>query len=210
MTPDRETARESRAFQQLVDAARDGSNEALGELLDQWRNYLLLVANQELGDDLAVKAGASDVVQETFTQAQQSFPGFRGKSQADLIAWLRQILLRQILALRRQFFRNLKRDVQREVSMDGDQEVRGMAESLRTEGDSPVGHVATEEEFEGISRALDSLPSEYRQVIRLRYWDNLTFAEIGARAGKSADAVRKCWFRAAQRLARLHTFPARD
>jgi RNA polymerase sigma-70 factor (ECF subfamily) len=190
-------------FSALVDAARNGSNEALGELLDQWRNYLLLVANQELGDDLAAKAGASDVVQDAFAQAHRAFHGFGGKSQADLTAWLRQILLHQIFALRRQYFQSLKRDVRRETSLDADQRVRSDVESLPDGEQSPDCRLATKEDFQVVSRALDSLPDEYRQVIRMRYWESLTFEEIGARTGKSAEAARKCWFRAAQQLARL-------
>jgi RNA polymerase sigma-70 factor (ECF subfamily) len=198
----------SPAFSALVDAARSGSNEALGQLLDQWRNYLLLIANQELGDDLAAKAGASDVVQDAFAHAQQAFGGFNGESQAALTAWLRQILLRQIFALRRQYFQSLKRDVQREESFDGDHRLREAVESLPDEGESPDCRVATKEDFQAVSRALDSLPDEYRQVIRLRYWENLTFEEIGARTGRSADAVRKCWFRAAKKLARMRACQA--
>jgi RNA polymerase sigma-70 factor (ECF subfamily) len=201
--PRKEAVASTPTFQQLAEAAHNGSSEALGELLDQWRNYLLLVATQELGDDLAAKAGASDVVQNAFAQAQQSFPGFSGKSQEELTAWLRQILLRQVFALRRQFDRNTKRDVRREQSLDGDHRLEVLVNSLAGEGECPASRVATNEDFQVVSRALDSLPDEYRQVIRLRYWENLTFEEIGTRTGKSADAVRKCWFRAAQKLARL-------
>jgi RNA polymerase sigma-70 factor (ECF subfamily) len=208
MSQRKEDVESTTTFQQLVDAARNGSNEALGELLDQWRNYLLLVANQELGDDLAAKAGASDVVQDAFAQAQQSFPNFKGQCQAELIAWLRQILLRQIFALRRQFFRNLKRDARREESLDGDHQLRDIVKSLHAEGECPVRRVTTQEDFQVVSRILDSLPDEYRQVIRLRYWENLTFEEIGTRTGKSADAARKCWFRAAQKLARMRACQA--
>jgi RNA polymerase sigma-70 factor (ECF subfamily) len=203
MPSQRKNGASSPAFSALVDAARSGSNEALGQLLDQWRNYLLLVANQELGDDLAAKAGASDVVQDAFAQAQQAFAGFSGKSQADLTAWLRQILLRQIFALRRQYFQSLKRDVRREESLDGDRQVRANAESLPDGGEPPDCRVAAKEDFQVVSRALDSLSPEYREIIRLRYWENLTFEEIGSLTGKSADAARKCWFRAAQKLARL-------
>src|SRR5262249_6349039 len=100
----------SDAFDQLLVAARNGSNEALGELLNQWRTYLLLMATQELGRDLSAKAGASDIVQDAFTRAHQSFAGFYGSSEAHLIAWLRQIVLHQILSVRQHFCRSQKRD----------------------------------------------------------------------------------------------------
>jgi RNA polymerase sigma factor (sigma-70 family) len=51
-----------------------------------------------------------------------------------------------------------------------------------------------------LCRALDSLPDDYRQVIALRYWENLDFDEIGQRMGRSAAAARKLWLRAVERL----------
>src|SRR5262245_37348302 len=56
-----------------------GSHEALGHALEGCRGYLLHVAMQELDADLASKAGASDLVQETFLEAQRDFARFQGK-----------------------------------------------------------------------------------------------------------------------------------
>src|SRR5437899_477303 len=76
--------------------ARGGSDAALGQLLEECRAYLLLVANQELPAQLRGKAGASDVVQETFLQAQKNFERFRDQGEAELLAWLRRILLNNV------------------------------------------------------------------------------------------------------------------
>ena len=54
-----------------VTTARGGSREALGEALESCRAYLLLVANRELDDDLQAKGAPSDLVQETFLEAQR-------------------------------------------------------------------------------------------------------------------------------------------
>ena len=65
-------------FQTTIGSARKGSKSALGRLLEPCRNYLLLIANRELGDSIHAKIGASDLVQETFLQAQQILERFRG------------------------------------------------------------------------------------------------------------------------------------
>ena len=57
--------------------ARQGSLDALGRLLESCRNYLLLLANQQLREDLQAKAGGSDLVQDTFLEAQRDFRAFR-------------------------------------------------------------------------------------------------------------------------------------
>ena len=98
--------------------ARAGSPEALGRLLEACRRYLLLVAERELDPALRPKGGASDLVQETFLEAQRDFAGFRGRSQPELRAWLRQILRNNLANFHRRFRDADKRRLDREVSLD--------------------------------------------------------------------------------------------
>src|SRR4051794_35904655 len=74
------SAAASTALAARLAAARAGSNEALGQSLEPFRRYLLEVARQAVGPALRAKGGASDLVQETFLEAQQLFPRFDGKS----------------------------------------------------------------------------------------------------------------------------------
>ena len=55
------------------DAARGGSRSAMGELFETCRNYLLLVANISVADDLRARVAANDLVQETFLEAGGTF-----------------------------------------------------------------------------------------------------------------------------------------
>jgi RNA polymerase sigma-70 factor, ECF subfamily len=87
-------SQESGLVQQLIMEARLGSQPSLGRMLESCRQYLLLVANQELRPELQGKVGASDLVQESFLEAQRDFAGFEGQTEAELLAWLRRILLR--------------------------------------------------------------------------------------------------------------------
>ena len=85
----------SDAARQLA-AARAGSREALGQVLQACRGYLLLLAERELDPDLRAKGGASDLVQGTFLEAQKDFAHFQGDSEDELRAWLRQVLLHNL------------------------------------------------------------------------------------------------------------------
>src|SRR5690242_5684865 len=114
LTPD-----DRRELEALIQAARDGSGTALGHLLEASRPYLLHVANQELDQELCSKAGASDLVQETFLEAQQGFAGFRGRNEAELRRWLRQMLRNNLANFARGFRGTRKRDTGREVSLEG-------------------------------------------------------------------------------------------
>src|SRR5882724_4350614 len=84
----------ARKRQELLDRAREGDNEAQGQLLDGFRNYLRVISrafcfrwNHSLVDD-------SDLIQDTLLEASRGFKGFDGKSPYDLRAWLRRIALR--------------------------------------------------------------------------------------------------------------------
>ncbi len=184
----------------LLAAARKGSDAALGQLLDRCRDYLLFVAGRELGDDLQGKLGASDLVQETFVQAQQAFERFQGESESEMLAWLRRMLLNQVLMARRRYSQTLKREVSREVSYEHDSQARAVVAALPAEGLSPATALGLDEEAVAVEESIRELPEEYQQVILLRNWEELTFDEIGQRIGRSADAARKLWVRALRQL----------
>src|SRR5437764_11715348 len=100
-----------------LEAARTGSREALGRVLDSYRAYLLLIADRELDPKLQAKGGASDLVQETFLEAQRDFNGFQGSSDGELRAWLRQLLLHNLANWARRYRDAAKRQLDREVGL---------------------------------------------------------------------------------------------
>ncbi len=64
-------------------------------------------------------------------------------------------------------------------------------------GDTSISSaIAADEESQRIVRLLEQLPEDYRQVVWLRNWEQMSFDEIGRKLGRSADAVRKLWYRA--------------
>jgi RNA polymerase sigma-70 factor (ECF subfamily) len=150
-----------------IEAARQGSPDALGQVLEYCRPYLLAVANEQLETDLQAKAGASDLVQDTFVEAHRDFAVFRGRSEEELLTWLRQILLHNLANVRRQYRATEKRQVQREVSIDSapEKELRG---GLVDDGSSPSAQARAREQDAALERAMEQLPASYRQVIQWR------------------------------------------
>jgi RNA polymerase sigma-70 factor (ECF subfamily) len=187
---------------QWIEAARHGSPDALGQMLEYCRPYLLAVANNQLPPDLQAKAGASDLVQETFVEAHRHFAAFRGRSEEELLSWLRQILLHNLADFRRSYRAAEKRQVQREVSLDAPREHERLG-GLVDKGSSPSKRAQTRERDAALERALEQLPESYRQVIQLRSLDRCSFAVIGQRLSCSAGAARKLWTRAVEKLQRI-------
>ncbi|HEV3082873.1 MAG TPA: sigma-70 family RNA polymerase sigma factor [Gemmataceae bacterium] len=180
-------------------AAQVGSSEALGRLLDSCRQYLLLVANRECDSDLQAKFGPSDLVQESLLEAQRDFGQFHGRTEADVLAWLRRILLNNVANVREHYRSAQKRDVGREVRLDAVLEGPG-AEQLIAAEPSPSQRAVAQERGEELERALTQLPEHYREALRLRHQEDCSFEEIGAQTGRSADAARKVWARAVEQL----------
>jgi RNA polymerase sigma-70 factor (ECF subfamily) len=185
---------------QWLPAARAGSREALGRVLFAARRYLLGIARQELDPDLRAKNCPSDLVQETFVEAQRDFGQFQGDTEAELLAWLRQLLLHRVGKLRRRYRDTHKRRLVREVALGGDSSSEGPAGGLAANVLSPSGQAMEHEQDQALQAALGRLPDDYRRVITLRYQEQLPFEEIGRLLQRSPDAARKLWARAVERL----------
>lgn len=179
--------------------ARSGSGEALGQALEACRTYLYLIAQRELDPGLRVKGSASDLVQETFVEAQRDFGQFHGTSDEEWRAWLRRLLLNNIANFTRRY-RTEKRHLGREVALDPDGSSAERGGGLATKLPSPSGAALEHEQAECLRQALARLPEDYRQVIVLRYEENLPFEEVARRMGRSAAAARTLWSRAIRRL----------
>jgi len=185
---------------QWLAQAQAGSRDALGQALEACRGYLLLVADRELSPDLKAKGGASDLVQETFIEAQKDFARFQGKSDAEFLAWLRCLLQHRLANFARRYRKTQKRGLGREVALaPGDSSSSG-TDNLAGDTPTPSRQAMAREQVEALERVLARLPADYRQVIALRYQDELSFEEVGRIMQRSADAVRKLWWRALGRL----------
>ncbi|MBY0525663.1 MAG: sigma-70 family RNA polymerase sigma factor [Gemmataceae bacterium] len=192
-----------------IEAARQGSAEALGRLLEMCRNYLLMVANTTLEAELQSKASPSDLVQETFLQAQQNFTQFRGSTEAELLGWLRRILLNNAANLSRRFQDTAKRQLAREVNAS-ELAQRTLDAELPADSPLPIDRLAALERDEELRRSLERLPEAYRQVIVWRNFEHLPFDEIGQRLNRSGEAARKLWTRALDELGELLEPPNAD
>lgn len=179
-----------------VVAGRGDSSQARGELFEQFRQYLSLVAYRELDPRLRRKVGASDLVQQTFLAAERGFGRFRGQTERELAAWLTRILKNRARREYRRFHRAAKRDVRRERELADFAGAAAMPRDVET----PSRQLRAAEEADQLAAALSRLPDDYQTVIQLRNTEGKSFEEIGALTGRSAEASRKVWVRAIDRL----------
>ncbi len=168
-------------------------------LLELCRNYLLLIANQELDEELQAKIGPSDLVQDTLMEAYRDLGHFHGQNSDDVRAWLRRILLNNIANARVHYRYTQKRAIGRERPLGTILE-GGTGGQLASSEPTPSALFAGAERRRDLEGALSQLPAPYQEVIRLRHQEGCSFDEIGLRLGRSAEAARKLWARGVEQL----------
>ena len=184
---------------QRLAAARAGSREALGQALEALRGYLLLLAQEDLDPSLRAKGGASDLVQETFLEAQNDFPRFRGRTHQDLLNWLRGILRHNLADFCRRYRDRAARQIGQERPLSAGERA-GPPDQFVADTPAPQERAVAAEDAEAVRRAVARLPEDYRRVIALRHEQGRSFHDVAREMGRTAEAVRKLWFRALERL----------
>ncbi len=190
---------------ELIALCRQAGPEGLGPLCELYRNYLVLLARIEVGRHLQRKVDASDLVQEAFLDAHRYFTGFQGTTEAQFLEWLKTILAGKVSNNVRRYLGTQGRDIRRElndVAEAFDRSGDRLAQLAHPTSDRPSQYVIRREQSVLVANALQTLPEDYREVMILRHWEDLTFPQIATRMERSVDSVQKLWIRA---LARLRT-----
>jgi RNA polymerase sigma-70 factor (ECF subfamily) len=144
-------------------------------------------------------------VQQTMLNAYQSWEQFRGKTEAELAAWLRQILANIIARNIRDLGRG-KRDIQRERSIDADLQQSSMqlGKLLADQSQSTPSQIVMQEERAAtLATALMELPEDQRQAILGKYWHGLSSNEIGDQLQRSPEAVAGLLYRGLKKLRQI-------
>lgn len=197
MTQPSQSSINPQQFAEMLAVARQGDTEAIGWLLEQNRDYLLFIANQELGTEVLRKMGASDLVQESIAHAHHHFDRFNGETIDELLVWLRGILRNDTKHWQRHFLGTEKRNAETDMNASS---LSRLELAPRDPELTPHARAVAEEEERLLNLAMEQLPEHYQRVIRLRNWEERSFKQIGDQMSCSSDAARKLWSRAIKQL----------
>jgi RNA polymerase sigma-70 factor (ECF subfamily) len=171
---------------EMIDRARAGDQNALGKLLEHHRGYLRVIAERMIGGRLRSRLDASDIVQQTCLSAFGNIQEFEGDDASEFLAWLRTIHERNVKNALRDHVGAQKRSVTREKSMESEVEIAG---PMAIEKSSPSQRMMLGEQAVQLAQALQHLPEDQREAVRLRYLEGWSLARISEFTGRTKFSV---------------------
>jgi len=186
----------------LLVLAKAGDGQALGRLLERYRNYVGLLVRLQVGRRLRTKVDVEDLLQEISLEIHRKITLFRGGSEREFLTWTRR-LIGSILANQVRHYLGTKgRDARLERALvdELDHSSRALNEGLIASQSSPSQQAVRREQAVLLADALNDLPEDYREVIILRQLEGLSFPDVARRTGRTEDSVKNVWLRALARL----------
>lgn len=152
--------------EQIVERALAGEAEAFGEIVRRWERKIFALTFGMLGS----AEEARDATQETFLSAYKNLGGFRGD--AKVSSWLHRIAVNQCISRQRRAY------VRSETGIDDELEKAGERFLASPTHSSPAIFAERRERKDDVRRAVASLPTELREVVLMKEFEEMTFQEI--------------------------------
>ena len=162
------------------------------------------MARLQLDPRLQAKLDASDVVQQALLKAHEHRGQFCGRSEAELVGWLRTILANTLAETVRRYTTEARAVHSERPLADKMAESSAQVESwLAAEQSSPSERAMRMEELVRLAGALAQLAADQRQVIELHHLKEWPVAQIAKAMGRTKPAVMGLLFRGLKRLRSL-------
>jgi RNA polymerase sigma-70 factor (ECF subfamily) len=145
---------------------------------------ILAILNQRMGSVLGPE-DLSDLTQDTLARLWPRMQDYTG--QAALETWFYGYC-----------FNGFMNAVRKERRLESMERASALSESIPSPGQPPPRL-----EFDHLERGLERLDQRDMRVIRLKYFDELTFEEIGGRLEISPNTAKTCFYRGMRRLEQL-------
>ncbi|HKI32600.1 MAG TPA: sigma-70 family RNA polymerase sigma factor [Gemmataceae bacterium] len=171
--------------------------------LEEYRDYLHLLARLQVDPRLRSKLDPSDVVQQTLLTAVEKKDQFRGGTDAEMAGWLRQILA-NTLAQEGRAFATEKRNLAREQSLAAIEKSSAILEAfLADKQSSPDERLLRNERVLRLAGALAQLPEDQRLALEMKHLQGFTIKEIAQVMKRSEPSITGLLRRGLATLRRL-------
>ena len=190
----------------LLARASRGDDAAREQLLRRHRDRLRRMVAVRLDPRLAARVDPSDVVQDVLAEAVVKLADYLRRRPLPFYPWLRQLAWQRLVKLQQRHLAARKRSVLREEPAGlplPDESALRLAHKLVASGTSPSQQAARDELCQRVRAALERLGERNREVLVMRYLEQLSNREIAAALGLSEGAVKMRHLRALACLRQL-------
>jgi RNA polymerase sigma-70 factor, ECF subfamily len=167
--------------------------------LEDYRDYLRLLARIQTPPQLRGQFDPSDIVQQTLLKAHEKQDQFRGDTDQELRAWLRAILAR-ILADASRVNRRRRGESVRSIEAVLDQSSARLEAFLAADQSNPSEKAIRAEEILELASALRQLPDDQRTALELRYLQGMSVAAVAEEMGRGPESVTGLLYRGTRTL----------
>lgn len=176
--------------EQVAESAAGGDPDAFGELVRRWENRIHRLAYGMLGD----AEDARDATQETFLAAYRNLASFRGDARVS--TWLHRIAVNQCITKQR------RKMVRPEAQFAGDQVETLAASHLSSAARefTPAAAIEDDQRAAAVRRAVSTLAPEFREVIVLKEFEEMTFQQIADTLGLPLSTIKSRLYTALKQL----------
>ena len=181
----------------LTARVRTGDEAAWTALFARAEPSLRARIELKLPPALRRKVSVEDVLQEARLVAFRRIGEFEDRGDGAFAAWMARIAELKLLEMVRRYLATGKRRGAKEISRGA----RPDTAQFLGRGPSPSDVASAREQKARVSRALAGLRPDYRTVLTLVQFEQLTLAQAGERMGRSREAMKKLYGRALTKLA---------
>ena len=195
---------EAERVQQLLANAGKGRPQAEEELLAIFREPLRRAVELRLDPQLARREDASDIVQKVLFDAHRRLAEYLKDPRMPFHLWLRQMAQDRIIDTYRRHKEAARRSIDHEQSQQppawASQSSVQLLGQLMDRERTPASAVLQQELQQKLQEVLKSLDDIDREVILMRYYEQLSNQEIAAALGLTEAAASMRHLRALRRL----------
>ncbi len=201
------TSPNSRELLDALHRAAAGDQQRWGHLLVEHRDRLRKLISFRMSPVLTSRLDPSDVIQETFVEASERLKEFLDNPRMPFFLWLRFLTQQKLATLHRHHLGRAKRNVNREVSMDGhgnsDDTSGAIAAYLASQWSGP-SHAAMRHERQALlHQALEQMDPTDREILALRHFEGLSNSEAALLLNLKISAASKRYIRALEKLRQI-------
>ena len=193
-----------------LDAQLPDEEAEVQNVIRRYRGYMRMLAEYRLDPQLRRKLDPSDIVQQSMVHVCERWRQFRGRSEEERLAWLKTIVIRNVLHAFGERFppcqtRCLSGTIVRPTNR---RLIAHLEQWLAAEETTPSVRIERAEQLLRIADAVENLSDGQRETVMLFYWHSCTLAEISELLGRSEPAIAGLLHRGLQHLRKQLREPA--